>query len=294
MTTRHLIQLILLPLSSLLFACAAAPEVAVSTEGLTATNGFFRQGIDVPTVEGVVHTEVVFRASALLRRDPRVVVMIPGTLANGAAYFDIAPGTGFDAAEVLASQHYVVVLVDLPGSGQSFRPADGRDADIPMAARAVRRVSVLYRAALHAHGGVDLYGETGVGTNVGLLLAREPWVRSFSASAVFYLQFGPAAGQLFDPGYYAFLDSLPTGYLPQDPAFIGLLLWRRRSYHPGARRERLRGSRADGDRYRRALRGPRCGFRPARPLPARESDRRRRAGDGASALRSRLPGFHRQ
>lgn len=205
----------------MMLGCANAPEVEVTTDGLTADHGFFRQELDVPTVEGVVHTEVVFRAGAFLRHDRRVVVLIPGTLANGAAYYDIAQGTGYDAAEVIARENFFVVLVDLPGSGESFRPADGRDADIAMAARAVRRVSQAYRIAVGAHGGVDLYGETGVGTNVGLLLARETWVRSFAASATFYLQFGPAAGQLFDPNYYLFLDSLPTGYLPQDPAFIG-------------------------------------------------------------------------
>lgn len=202
--------------------CAASPEaIPVSAEHeLSIDNGFLRQSIDLPTPAGVVHTEVVFRASAWSRHDRRVIVMIPGTLANGAGYYDTARGTGYDAAEILARRGHFVVLVDLPGSGSSYRPASGIDTGTVVAANAVRTAALTYRWLVGADGGVDLYGETGVGTSVGLLLARESWVRSYVASATAYEVFGPAGGSLFDPGFRGFVRSF-GGYFPQDPGFIG-------------------------------------------------------------------------
>lgn len=200
-------------------ACGQS-DVGEASEPLRARESLVRQSLDVSTVEGLVHSSVVRMGRSMAGRDPRVIVLIPGTLANGGAYYDVAPGTGFDAAEVLARAGYVVVIPDLPGSGASFRPADGRDAGMAMAARAVRSVAQAAMRTFHARDGVDLYGETGVGTNVALLLARESWVRSVSLSASFYLQFGPGAGVLFTPEYAGFLDSLPDGYLPQNPLQI--------------------------------------------------------------------------
>lgn len=204
----------------LLAACAAAPESAhVATADLTLP--LVHRSIDVSTPDGVIHTEAVYRLGTLLDPHREVVLLVPGTLANGAGYYDIAPGTGYNAAEILANAGYVAGLIDLPGTGESYRPADGSTIGTPELAAAVRRVSVRYRLRFLV-GSVHLYGETGVGTNVGLLLAREPWVRSFVGSALFYREFGPAAGPtLFDPGFRAFVASIPGGYSPQDPTFIG-------------------------------------------------------------------------
>lgn len=192
-----------------------------AVEPLTVNNGFLRQDLTLPTVDGDIHTRIVFRANAAFRHDRRIVVMVPGTLANGFEYFDIASGTGYNAAEILASRGYFVVLLDLPGTGTSFHPADGRDANTEMATTAVRRVSRFYRNALNVNK-VDVYGETGMGTNVLLSVSDENWVRTVSGSATFYLQYGPGTQVLLSPPYWAFLDSLPTGYLPQDPAQLDL------------------------------------------------------------------------
>jgi pimeloyl-ACP methyl ester carboxylesterase len=212
---KRLILILFLPL----LACTATPEPAASTEELTLIGGLVHQDIDVPTVHGPIHTEVVYSPGARLRGD-RVVLMIPGTLANGAGYYDILPGTGYNAAEILADAHYVAVLIDLPGTGLSYRPPDGRTVTSQVAAQAVSRVALAYSWRFPFTDGFSVYGETGVGTNTALLLAREPWVRSVVASAVFYREFGPGAGPLFDPAYVGYINSWPTGYVPQDPDFI--------------------------------------------------------------------------
>jgi alpha-beta hydrolase superfamily lysophospholipase len=204
----------------LLPACAvpgATPEAA--TEDLRLP--LIRTDIDIPTPHGTIHTEAVWRLGANLRSDRHVVLLVPGTLANGAGYYDIARGTGFNASEVLAREGFIVGLIDLPGTGESYRPADGSTLDSEFYAQAVRRVALAYRLGFWVPS-VSIYGETGVGTNVGLLLARETGVRSFVGSALFYREFGPAvATTLFDPGFRAGVGAVPGGYVPQDPMFLG-------------------------------------------------------------------------
>lgn len=200
-------------------ACTAAPEPTASTADLTLP--LVHQDIDISTPAGVIHTEAVYRLGARLDPNREVVLLVPGTLANGAGYYDVAPGTGFNAAEILANAGFIAGLIDLPGTGESYRPADGSSIDTPEFVEAVRRVSVRYRLSFLVSS-VHIYGETGVGTNVGLTLAREPWVRSFVGSALFYREFGFAvADTLFNPGFRAVVGSIPGGYAPQDPDFIG-------------------------------------------------------------------------
>jgi len=147
--------------------------------------------------------------------------MIPGTLANGAAYYDIARGTGYDSAEILARAGFFVLLVDLPGTGASYHPADGRTVRTPVNVSAVLDSALLLALPLGVTHGVDIYGETGAGSNAVLLAARNHAVRTASLSASFYLQYGPfVAPTLFNPAYFAFLDSLPDGYQPEDPSIF--------------------------------------------------------------------------
>jgi pimeloyl-ACP methyl ester carboxylesterase len=220
----HLILPLLLAIG--LASCAnELPELPASEEPLTINDGFFRQDIPIWTPDGVLHTEVVFRLRAL-RHERRVIMMIPGTLANGAGYYDIGGGGGFNAAELLAREGYVVVLVDLPGSGESYRPANGATQTAEYIAAALQYVGDVYREVADGRR-IDVYGETGVGTQVALLLARRSWVRSVVMTAPAYIQFGnspPVVGTLFNPAFYAFLDTVPDGYLPQDPMQIGFFL----------------------------------------------------------------------
>lgn len=208
----------------LLSACSPSETPTVTESELTLEGGYLRHDLDLWTADGVVHTEGIWRPGALLRHDRRVIVMVPGTLANGAGYYDIerTPATeGYSAARILADENFVVVLVDLLGTGASSHPASGADLGVEAAARAVRRAALAWRLRTAAVGGVDLYGETGAGFGPVLLLAREPWVRSVVGAATFYREFGPGSAPLFDPGYRGFISSAPGGYVPQDPMFIG-------------------------------------------------------------------------
>lgn len=218
---KHSIRLALLFSLSLAFcACAPVPDEAVADEApLIYEDGFLRQDIDVPTLRGVIHTEAVY-APGSRYSGARVVLMIPGTLANGAGYYSIDE-EGYNAARVLADAGFIVALIDLPGSGESFRPPDGRVVDSDYAAWALARVRLAY-AWRFGVTRFDVYGETGIGTSVALRVAREPWVRSVALSAVFYREFGPRAGALFDPGFRGFIESnaAGNGYAPQNPDLI--------------------------------------------------------------------------
>ena len=176
----------------------------------------FRVNTRVITPVGRVAVRLVFTLGSLLRDDRRVIVLVPGTLANGAAYYDVqAPGfDGFNAATVLARQSLIAVLPDLPGTGGSDRPADGRAVTIETDATVVRAVALTAGLVFGAPK-IDIYGETGVGGNVALRLARESWVRTITGSGMLYLEPGPATLVLFTPEFGALLDSLPGGYLPQ-------------------------------------------------------------------------------
>ncbi|HKQ73092.1 MAG TPA: hypothetical protein VJ810_05145 [Blastocatellia bacterium] len=139
----------------------------------------FRVNTQVITPAGRVSARLAFTLTSLLRNDRRVIVLIPGTLANGAAYYDVqaAGFEGFNAAAVLAQQGFIVALPDLPGTGGSDRPADGRAVTIETDATAVRAVAQTAGVVFGAPK-IDIYGETGVGGNVALRLARESWVRT--------------------------------------------------------------------------------------------------------------------
>ncbi len=176
----------------------------------------FRVNTQGITPVGRVAVRLVFTLGSLLRNDRRVIVLVPGTLANGAAYYDVqAQGfEGFDAAAVLAQQAFIAVLPDLPGTSGSDRPADGRAVTIETDATAVRAVAQTAGFVFGAPK-IDIYGETGVGGNVALRLARENWVRTVTGSGMLYLEPGPATFVLFTPEFGSLLDSLPGGYLPQ-------------------------------------------------------------------------------
>lgn len=183
---------------------------------------YTRQRLDVTTDEGGVHASVVMKQSAVSQADPRVVLMIAGTLANGARYFDVAQGSGFCAAELLADAGFIVVMPDLPGTGESFRPADGKQADAAMSARALTRVAAVATETFGVRSGIDVYGEAGTGTYVAMLLSRETWVRTVVLSSPSYTEFGPATAMLFTPEHGALLSSLPDGYVPQNPHQVSL------------------------------------------------------------------------
>lgn len=191
------------------------------TDGVAIADGMVRVALTVPTAAGNVAARLYLSRECLLKRDRRLVALIPGTLANGGGYYEVAvPGReGFHTVRVLAKSGYCALSVDLLGTGGSFRPDVGQEVDSEESALAVAAVARPVATIL----GIprwDVYGETGVGTNGALLLARRSDVRSVVVSAAFYLRFGPVSGQLFDPAFRAFVAATP--YLPGDPALLNL------------------------------------------------------------------------
>lgn len=175
--------------------------------------------LSVYTQKGKVYGELTVSPAALQARERRMIVLVPGTLANGGGYYSVEV-EGYNTVDLLARRGAFVLVVDLPGTGKSYKP-HGASIRVTEQAAAVRALARPIALALGVQG-VDVYGETGVGGNVALMLARENWIRSIVGSAMFYKQFGPAMGEAgyFDPAFRAVLDSLPNGYMPNDPVAL--------------------------------------------------------------------------
>jgi hypothetical protein len=186
-------------------------------DGVSLGDGMVKVSLSIPTARGEVAARLYLSPECLLKRDRRLVALVPGSLANGGGYYELAvPGRpGYNAVRVLAKAGYCPLSVDLLGTGNSFRPEVGQDVDSSDGAFAVAAVARPVATVLGiSHW--DVYGETGVGNNVALLLARRSDVRSVVVTTPFYRRFGPASGMLFDPGFRGFVSSVP--YLGNDPA----------------------------------------------------------------------------
>lgn len=188
-------------------------------DGVSLGNGMVKVSLSLPTSRGEVAARLYLSPECLLKRDRRLVALVQGSLANGSGYYEIAvPGRpGFNAVRVLAKAGYCPLAVDALGTGDSFRPAAGQDLDSVDVAFAVAAVARPVATIL----GIpkwDVYGETGLGNNVALVLARRADVRSIVVTTPFYRRFGLASGMLFDPGFRGFVSSIP--YIGNDPASL--------------------------------------------------------------------------
>jgi hypothetical protein len=186
-------------------------------DGVSIGDGMVKVSLNIPTSRGAVAARLYLSAECLLKRDRRLVALVPGSLANGGGYYELAvPGRpGYNAVRVLAKAGYCPLSVDLLGTGDSFRPEVGQEVDSSDGAFAIAAVARPV-ATILGISKWDVYGETGVGNSVAVLLARRSDVRSIVVSTPFYRRFGPASGMLFDPGFRGFVSSLP--YLGNDPA----------------------------------------------------------------------------
>jgi len=190
-------------------------------DGLVLADGLVGLSLRLSTPQGTIASRLWLSPECLLKRDRRLVALVPGTLANGADYYHVdVPGrAGFDTVRVLAKSGYCPLAVDLPGTGESDHPADAmnlRSADNAQAVASVARPI----ATILGIGRWDAYSETGTGTTAALLLARRPDLRSLVLASPCYTRFGPASAQAFDPAFRAFAAVTP--YFPLDPALLGL------------------------------------------------------------------------
>ena len=121
-----------------------------------------------------------------------------------------------------AQRGFFAYNLDYVGVGESFRPADGREATFEAQIDAVGKLVQRIRSSRQVDA-VDLVGE-GFGAAIATELAAEPGrVRSVTMSAQIYREV--AAGPLLDPGFVALLESSPDGYffLPAEGSLIFLV-----------------------------------------------------------------------
>lgn len=162
----------------------------------------------IPLGDGrVIHGLETFTLRAWIRNRARGVLLLNGS-AFVANHWSI-PAPGYHGAQILADEQYFTFAVDFLGTGQSTRPAHGSDAEYEDNREAMKTV-LRYVRYFRDVARVDIIG-AGYGGAMGMELAADKHrVRSVSTSAMIYKQV--QGGPLTDPGFIAFLSSMPTGY----------------------------------------------------------------------------------
>jgi hypothetical protein len=229
-TTTRILLLATLLLATLRAAAQAPPDLADDVSSIRAAiahpsradaAGVFRADLDMPVGNGqFLRTIIQFTIDDLNRDDRRVVMLLPGPIANSLAYATGVPG--YDAGEILATAGFISVAVDAWGTEGSSMPDQGRDATFAGIAEVyTRAIDRLTRALKVAR--VDVYGEGGMGGEVGLLLARDDTrVRSYAASGMVYIQVTDLARQfLFNQAQYDFFNAPTNGYFVASPDLYG-------------------------------------------------------------------------
>lgn len=162
----------------------------------------------VPLSSGAfLHVEETFSLRSWLRRPARAVLFLSGSAFYG-DHWNI-PVEGYDGADMAARKGYFAFTVDYIGVGQSFLPAQGRDASYEVN-RAAMAELVRYIRYIRTVRRVDLVGE-GYGGSIAMELgADRRRVRSVVTSAMLYREV--LGGPLTDPAFIGFLESIPDGY----------------------------------------------------------------------------------
>lgn len=153
-----------------------------------------------------------FTLRSWLRWPHRAVLFLPGSAFRG-NHFSI-PVQGYDGTAMAARRGMFAFTVDYLGVGESFRPADGRDADFEANLEALETL-LRYIRFFRAVPKVDLVGEGYGGSLATQLAADARRVRSVVMSAMLYDVL--IGGPLTDPAFVAFLESSPDGYFFAPP-----------------------------------------------------------------------------
>lgn len=170
------------------------------------------------------HGTIRVRESRMHPAPDRAVLLLPGPIATS-RFFRI-PVPGYDAVEHLTRAGFSCFAVDLPGSGESSGPEDGRDAGVEHQVEALHHV-IRGLGETRALPRIDVVGESWGGALASQLSADAERIRSCVMVSVLYRSSTPLADQMFrSPGFRAFLDSLPDGYMPVNDQIWGPLMAR--------------------------------------------------------------------
>lgn len=155
-----------------------------------------------------IHALEAFTLRSWLQLPVRASLFLNGSAFVG-NHWNI-PVDGYDGGKILAEEGYFAFSVDYLGTGRSFTPDDGRNAEYEDNREAMKTVLRYVRCFRDAHG-IDLIG-AGYGGAMATELAADPVrVRSVSLSAMIYEEV--QGGPLNDPGFVAFLSSIPDAYV---------------------------------------------------------------------------------
>jgi pimeloyl-ACP methyl ester carboxylesterase len=162
----------------------------------------------IPLPEGGhIHALETFTLDAWLKPTSRGVLLLNGS-AFVANHWSIT-ADGYNGAQILADEDYFAFAVDFLGTGESYRPAHGSDAEYEDNREAMKTV-LRYIRYFRDVRKVDIIG-AGYGGAMGMELAADRHrVRSVSTSAMIYKQV--QGGPLTNPGFVAFLQSIPNAY----------------------------------------------------------------------------------
>ena len=168
-----------------------------------------------------IHLREGFTVRAFFRRERRAVLMLSGPLVTG-EFYEI-PVDGYRGRSILAAEGAFVFTADFEGTGESTMPADGRsptqDAEVAAMQTVLRYIRLIRRVRQ-----VDVLGESWGGGVAAELCRDSARVRSCVLASMLYRTASPFADMTFrHPGFLAFLESLPDGYLPTAPeTYLGL------------------------------------------------------------------------
>jgi pimeloyl-ACP methyl ester carboxylesterase len=163
---------------------------------------------DVPIGGGrTLAVTETFTLRSWLRFPARGVLFLNGSAFVGNHW--AIPVTGYDGARMVAQRSGFAFTVDYLGTGESYKPANGTDASFRANKEAIATL-VRYIRTFRLIPKIDLVGE-GYGGGIAAELASDALrIRSVSMAAMVYREIG--GGPLTDPGFVAFLQSMPDGY----------------------------------------------------------------------------------
>jgi len=200
-------------------------NTALSSESLTddALDRLYTLEHYVPVGDGrTIHLTETFTLRAWARWPHRTMLMLPGPLVTGDFYqIDV---DGYRGRDIMARRGFFAFTADFEGSGKSTYPIDGRSVSVANQTVVMHNI-VRYLRAVRLTPRVDLLGESWGGGVAAELCADALRVRSCVLASMLYKTPSTFADMTFrSPGFKAFLDTLPDGYLPTDPSlYAGLL-----------------------------------------------------------------------